>query len=35
MITPDEATENYSGYKVTERKKHVQQFFIAHQNEEW
>jgi len=35
MITPDVASSGYSEYKLNERKKHVQQFFLDHKDEEW
>ena len=35
MITPDVAGTGYSEYKLNERKKHVQQFFLDHKDEEW
>lgn len=35
FIQPDDAATGYASYKVGERKKHVEQFFIDHKDEEW
>lgn len=34
-ISPALADKGYNDYTIGERKKHIQQFFLAHKDEEW